>query len=81
MYRRGNQGGRLRLGHIRILYKAPTDYAEPHHADYTNRERLYEAPTDSTSPNILSRTPTDYTKPRHIIRSPNVLYTKPRRNI
>ena len=60
----------MRLGHIRILYKAPTYYVEPQHTDYTNRERLYEA-------RQTLQVPTDYLEPQQTIQSPDRLYEAP----
>ena len=49
-------GDRLGWGHIRILYKTPTDYTKPQQTIqspdklYKAPERLYKAPTDYTKP-------------------------------
>ena len=58
----------LGWGHIRILYKAPTDYTKPQKTRQSPN-RQYKAPTDNTkpqqtiqSPDRLYKAPTDYTK-------------------
>ena len=68
---REGRGDRLRWGHIRILYKAPTDYTKPQQT-IQSPDRQYNAPKRLyKDPDILDKDPTIRQRPKMFDKSCN----------